>query len=123
MNMPPYQPPVDATLVDIAPFGPPELGALVTALSAHLDNPTYQIIPGGAVRLRYYVWAPEGEVPTPAAQHALYAGAEEAIAAIEALGWTCAAAPEIALAEPQHHIFESAPTRIGARVTLTLTPA
>lgn len=125
MSMPPYQPPADAVLVNpIAPFGSPELGALVTALSAHLDSPSYQIEFGGPVRVQGTAWAPEGEGPSPEAQRALYDAVENAVAAVEALGWTHAAAPEIALAEwPQQDIFESPPPRAGARVTLTLTPA
>lgn len=122
MSMPPYQPPADATLVDIAPFGSPELGALLAALSTHLDSPTYQIELGRPVRVRGTAWAPEDAERSPATRRALYDAVESAVAAVEALGWAHAKAPEITLAEEPQYAFESTPTRIGARVLLTLRP-
>ncbi|GHE32251.1 hypothetical protein GCM10017673_38890 [Streptosporangium violaceochromogenes] len=117
MTMPPYQPSDDSVLVNpIAPFGSPELGALVTTLSAHLRNPEYQIDFGGPVRVQGTAWAPADAARSPATRRALYDAAERAVAAAEGLGWAHTAQPEITLAERELMFGR----RIGAHVLLTL---
>ncbi|MER6830848.1 hypothetical protein ABT352_32980 [Streptosporangium sp. NPDC000563] len=124
MTMPPYQPSADTTLLNpIDPYGKPELGALVTALSAHLDNPTYRIELGGPLEVQGTAWATDDESApaTAAVRRDLYDVAEDAIAAVEAQGWTHAEPPRITITATERRTpLGDPPPRVGAHVLLTL---
>lgn len=107
----------------LAPFETAGPHDLLAALSAHMEGARYEVNHGGPLILEGKAWiTPEERTPSDREmRRGLYDVAEEAIAAIEALGWSHAKPPQITImVMGQVTLFELRPPRVGVHVALTL---